>query len=86
LSLKTDYKVGVISSGIPISMFSHLDGLNFISLDYNIICEDIVKEFHSRNYQVYTWVVNDNKMMTYMKKCDIDGIISDYYSTSMNHG
>lgn len=84
LELKNFYKVGVISSGISMGMYSHLKNLDFVSLDYSIICENIVNELHSKNYHVYSWVVNNDNMISYVNDCNIDGIIKDYYSNEYN--
>ena len=74
------HKIGIISSGVPIGMFDHLSGVDFISLDYNIVCEDIVEMFHNRNKKVYAWTVNAPDMQHYMIDiCKVDGIIYDLF-------
>lgn len=74
------YKIGVISSGVPIDMFDHLIELDFISLDYNIICEEIVELFHKRGKSVYAWTVNALDMRDYVvNMCGVDGIIYDIF-------
>ena len=77
---KEIYKIGVISSGVPISMFDHLININFISLDYNIICEEIVELFHNKGKKVFAWTVNALDMQDYVVNiCDVDGIIYDIF-------
>ena len=72
--------IGVISSGVPIGMFDHLSGVDFISLDYNIVCEDIMEMFHNRKKKVYAWTVNAPDMQHYMIDiCKVDGIIYDLF-------
>jgi glycerophosphoryl diester phosphodiesterase len=76
------HRIGVISSGVPIGMFDHLSGVDFISLDYNIVCEDIVEMFHKRNRKVYAWTMNAPEMQHYMiDKCSVDGIIYDIFDS-----
>jgi glycerophosphoryl diester phosphodiesterase len=82
LSLRNsnNFSIGVISSGIPINLFQHLIGLDFISLDCNIISEDIVKIFHKNNMLVFTWTVNSLDMQYYViNVCNVDGIIYDIF-------
>lgn len=77
---KERYKIGVISSGVPISMFDHLINVDFISLDYNIICEEIVELFHNKGKDVFAWTVNALAMQDYVVNiCDVDGIIYDIF-------
>ena len=74
------YQVGVISSGIPLDMFDHLCNIDFISLDYNIICEDIVEMFHKKNIKVFAWTVNSLEMQKYVLDiCHVDSIIYDIF-------
>lgn len=74
------YKIGVISSGVPISMFDHLTDIDFISLDYNIICEDVVELFHKKGKKVFAWTVNALDMQEYVVNiCNVDGIIYDIF-------
>jgi glycerophosphoryl diester phosphodiesterase len=77
---KKIYKIGVISSGVPISMFDHLINVDFISLDYNIICEEIVELFHKKGKDVFAWTVNALDMQDYVTNiCNVDGIIYDIF-------
>ena len=73
-------QIGVISSGIPLDMFAHLCNIDFISLDYNIICEDIVEMFHKKNIKVFAWTVNSLEMQKYVLDiCHVDNIIYDIF-------
>jgi glycerophosphoryl diester phosphodiesterase len=73
-------QIGVISSGIPLDMFDHLFNIDFISLDYNIICEDIVEMFHKKNIKVFAWTVNSLEMQKYVLDiCHVDNIIYDIF-------
>lgn len=77
-STNISQKIGIISSGIPISMFEHLDGVDFVSLDYNSVCEEIVELLHKNKKQVFTWTVNSLEMQKYVTAvCRVDGIIYD---------
>ena len=74
------FNVGIITSGISLEMFDNLKDIDFVSMDYNIICEDIVDLFHKRNKRVYAWTVNDLEMQEYvLTKCLVDGIIFDIF-------
>jgi glycerophosphoryl diester phosphodiesterase len=72
------FRVGVISAGIPLGMFNHLDNIDFVSLDYNCVCEEVVECLHSNGLQVFVWVVNDPSMGTMMKNYGVDGMIRDF--------
>nr|QOI90345.1 hypothetical protein HWQ62_00208 [Pyramimonas orientalis virus] len=73
-------KIGVITSGIPLNMFDNLKNIDFVSLEYNIICEDIVELFHQREKSIYAWTVNALEMQEYVVgKCKVDGIIFDIF-------
>ena len=74
-----EFKVGVISSGIPLGVFNHLGNIEFVSLDYNCVCDDIVKCLHSNHVQLFVWVVNDESMICMMTALRVDGIIRDFF-------
>lgn len=79
-NVKELYNIGVISSGVPISMFDHLNQINFISLDYNTICEEVVELFHKKGKKVFAWTVNELDIQDYVvNKCGVDGIIYDIF-------
>lgn len=75
--LTNKWKIGVISSGIPLGFFEHLDGIEFVSLDYSIICEDIMERLKRMKLEVYVWVVNDTLMQKMMNSYGVDGIMYD---------
>jgi len=72
--------VGVISSGIPMGMFSHLQSIDFVSLEHSVVDPEIVDMFKRKKYMVFAWVVNHPDTINYMVKCGVDGIIQDYYA------
>lgn len=75
-----NYTVGVITSGIPLNLFANLNDIDFVSMDYNIICEDIVDIFHNLGKIVYSWTVNSTEMQNYaLHICKVDGLICDLY-------
>jgi glycerophosphoryl diester phosphodiesterase len=78
LEFHNNWFIGVISSGIPLGMFDHLD-LDFVSLDYNIVCEDIMERFHDRRLLVFVWVVNDPSMQRMMREYNVNGLIYDVH-------
>lgn len=78
----TNLQVGVITSGIPLGLFKHLDDINFVSMDYNSLCEEIMEQYKETNIEVYTWVVNDVSMKQLMCKYEVDGIIYDVNSSN----
>ena len=71
------WKIGVIASGIPLGVFNHLEEIDFVSLNYNIICEEIVKGIHKTGKLIYAWVVNDISMRKMMEFYNVDGLIYD---------
>lgn len=74
-------QVGVITTGIPIGMFTHLEGITFVSMEYGILCEEIIKEMKQKHLEVYSWVVNDCSMQDLMKSYKVNGIIQDVHTT-----
>ena len=73
----SNIKIGVITTGIPLGLYSHLEQVDFISLDYGILCEEVMDEFKKKGVEIYTGVVNDSCMKILMYKYRVDGII--YY-------
>jgi len=75
-----NFKVGVISSGIPLGMFNHLENIDFVSLDYSCVCEDVVERLHNdgRSLELFVWVVNDESMKRLMASYKVDGLIQDF--------
>lgn len=72
-----NWKIGVIASGIPLGLFNHLEEIDFVSLDYNIICEEIVEGIQKTGKLIYAWVVNDVSMRKMMEFYNVDGLIYD---------
>ena len=82
LFCKEDYnlstvKIGVIASGIPLGLFEHLTDIQFVSIEYSSLCEEIMEQFKKTNMEIYTWVVNDVTMIQLMCKYKVDGLIYD---------
>lgn len=74
--------VGVITSGIPIGFFNHIQSIDFVSIDYNILCKENVENFKKQSIKVYAWVVNDFEVKKVMCEYDIDGIVMDIKSSN----
>ena len=76
------YSIGVISSGIPIGLFGHLFMIDFISLSYDVIHEeviDLLKKKHGNNIQIFAWTVNNPFLKDEMEnRYKIHGIIYDW--------
>lgn len=70
--------VGVITSGIPLGLFRHIEDISFVSIEYSILCEEIMEQF--KELEVFAWVVNDLSMKQLMCKYKVSGIIQDIYS------
>lgn len=45
---------------------------------YSLLTHDIVHQIHNHNLKIYTWTVNDNEDINFMKSLRVDGIISDF--------
>lgn len=71
--------VGVITTGIPLGLYQHLEEVDFVSVDYGILCEEIMDEFRKRDLPVFAWVVNDSSMQTLMRTYGVHGMIYDCY-------
>jgi glycerophosphoryl diester phosphodiesterase len=69
------YEVGVISSGIPLGMFKHLE-VDFISLEYSILNDDI-KTNVEKGIKLYAFTVNSQHGKNICQLLGLDGIIYD---------
>eukprot|EP00976_Prorocentrum_cordatum_P017662 355651-Prorocentrum_minimum.AAC.6 len=82
-SSANSWKIGVISSGIPLGFFEHLAfGLHFVSLDYSAICEDTVARLRDKNVEIFAFVVNDASMQRLMRMYGVDGIVYDRFENN----
>jgi glycerophosphoryl diester phosphodiesterase len=76
------YSIGVISSGIPLGLFGHMFMLDFISLSYDVIHEeviDLLRKKHGKKVQIFAWTVNDPNLKDEMEnRYKIDGLIYDW--------
>lgn len=70
------FEVGVISSGVPVGLFHHMPDIDFISLNYDTIHEEILERCEKK---IYAWVCNDADVKAEMEsRYKIDGIIYDH--------
>ena len=46
--------------------------------NYELLNEKTIRKIKNNGFKVYTWTVNDKDTIEYMKKLNVDGIISDY--------
>jgi len=46
--------------------------------NYELLNEKTIRKIKNNGFKVYTWTVNDKDKIEYMKKLNVDGIISDY--------
>ena len=74
----SNIQIGVISTGIPLGLFKHLDNINFVSMEYGILCEEIMESL--KHVDVFAWVVNDVSMKQLMSRYEVNGIIYDVSS------
>ena len=70
-------QIGVITTGVPLGMYNHMDDINFVSVEYGILCEEIMDAFKTKHLNVYAWVVNDKSMKKLMHQYNVDGLIYD---------
>lgn len=79
-----EFEVGVIASGIPMGMFGHMPNIDFVSLNYDIVHEEILKKCNDGRLgrrKVYAWVCNDSTVKNEMEcRYGLDGIIYDHKS------
>lgn len=66
------YRTGIIISGLPLNLFTQYE-FDFISIDYNIIADDIIKLLRGLEIDIYIW--NSNNIMDNL---DVDEFIIDY--------
>ena len=46
--------------------------------NFKLLNDKTVKKIKNNGFKIYTWTVNDNDDINFMKKLKVDGIISDY--------
>ena len=79
------YKVGVITSGLSIGIYGHMNLLDFISFNYDTIHEEILDKIRKHNKIIYAWVCNDESIKSDMiNRYKIDGIIYDVTSNEID--
>ena len=80
LTPRNKYRVGVISSGLSVGLFERLEGLDFVSFNYDTIHEEILDKLCGK-YTIYAWVCNDDSVKYEMEhRYKLDGIIYDHVS------
>lgn len=77
------YEVGVISSGVSLGMFETLYDIDFVSLNYDVVHEEILEKLRSprrKPLRIYAWTCNDPEVRWEMgDRYKLDGIIYDIY-------
>lgn len=88
LLLNTDklcnIKIGVITTGLSLNMYAHFKDLSFVSIEYGMMCEEVMEELKKKHLDVYAWVVNDDSMKELMVKYEVNGIIYDIKNEKKN--
>ena len=78
----TNIPVGVlVSKSISINeaiKFAKKIDAQAIHPNYELLNEKTIRKIKNNGFKVYTWTVNDKDKIEYMKKLNVDGIISDY--------
>jgi len=46
--------------------------------NFKLLNDKAVKKIKNNGFKIYTWTVNDEDDINFMKKLKVDGIISDY--------
>jgi len=65
------YKIGLICLNVSIGTYGHLQALDFILFDYDILDQEIIDRFKMRRHlKLYSWVNQDDKDIY-----QIDGIV-----------
>ena len=82
------YKLGILVEN-NISVKDNLSQLDFVPLYYNPECKfvniELINELHQRKIKLVTWTVNDPIEYQTLLDLDVDGVISDYPTTLINH-
>ena len=69
-------KIGVISAGIPLGVFNHLN-IDYAVLHYSSLSQDIVSRLHKNNIELYAYTVNSSYAKNLVRSLSIDGSIED---------
>ena len=74
--------LGFLTSDKTKSFTEHIGLLGFTPFFYNpnylLVTEDLVNECHSKKIRITPWTVNDEVVISKLKKMGVDGIISDF--------
>lgn len=72
--------LGVLTEDDLTSAFKFAQKINAFSIHpyYQLLNEESVDLIHQNEFKIYTWTVNSEEEITFVKKLRIDGIISDF--------
>ena len=75
------FRIGVISYGVPMGLFSHLPEIDFVMLHSDTVHEEVVEVLKYNKIKIYAWACDTYEIRSRMRKIhDIDGFIYDYTS------
>lgn len=72
--------LGVLTEDDLTSAFKFAQKINAFSIHpyYQLLNEESVNLIHQNQFKIYTWTVNTEEDITFVKKLEVDGIISDF--------
>ena len=70
-------KIGVISAGLPLGVFKHLD-IDFVVMEYSFLTQDVVDNIRELKLEIYAYTVNSEYGVRNMENLGIDGCIKDF--------
>ena len=69
-------KTGLILSAV-FGSFYHKQYIDFFSIRYSFINQNIVKEVHKAGKEIHAWTVNTSRELERMKSAGVDAVITD---------
>lgn len=76
---KNNFKLGFTTSNrLTIDELDYMmNGLQYICLDWTVLSEEQVDYLKSKGYTVFVFTCKNNTILEYIKRYNIDGIVSD---------
>lgn len=72
--------LGVLTEDDLTSAFKFAQKINAYSIHpyFKLLNPSIVSDLHQNRFKIYTWTVNSEEDITFVRKLEVDGIISDF--------
>jgi len=73
-----NWKIGVLSNGLPLGHFNHLN-IEFVILEHTVIDSEVITYFHNVNVLVFSYLIDCKERIELLKTDHVDGLLSNLY-------